>query len=438
MSNSNRSTRETPRSTKSLWVLFTAFVLAAGLLFTGCPGTTETDPQPDPPAKPVITSVVPASATSLTVNWAAATGALHYEVYYAETGSTIPATAAKSNISTESTTLTSLTSATVYNVWVKAVNSSGSTASDPWEAVPYDPGLMNDFVGIWDSYSDGYVISATSIEYDDGFPDWPGDFAGNIRYVDEYDAVNGEGVIIVEYTEMPGSPYTEGTSNYEGVYYQKKTSGIKLANAYAGDPSTNIQSLTEAITFFSDDNESALVYDWESVYVQYKQSGTVFDMGVLRGVWEGDDDLTDILGNDSATWLKISDYRLTVYLGPISPISPVYSGTIVDRTDTTANSGFVYIQFTQGQDAGMTEIVWEVDDFYEYYYVIRWEKDGGKYNFSVYNDHNDVVGNNLDSLKNYTKNPYFLDVDDTDYEGYGGMIAYMGGDEYVYVGFTKQ
>ncbi|MDR2742564.1 MAG: hypothetical protein LBB98_10475, partial [Treponema sp.] len=302
---------------------------------------------------------------------------------------------------------------------------------------------LADFTGVWDSYSDGYVISFLSLEYDDGSNGlWGMNFAGNIKYVSAYGTDTG--VIIIEYTEEPSMSYATGTSDYEGIYYKKIADDtIKFANAYDAT-GTDTLSLAAAIVKFSQTNESTFVANWDGVYAQFKQPNTTpVDMGGLRGNWKGDDDLTNMGVTDDSTWLKITDYRLTVYWGSISPLSPAYSGTIVHSTDTTADSGFIYIQFTQAKDAGLVELVYEADDgdFLNYYYAIRWEKDGAKYKFSVYNDHDDVVGSNLETLKGYSENPQFLEVDDDDYEGYGGMIYYFSEedvDNHIYVGFTKQ
>jgi hypothetical protein len=371
----------------------------------------------------------------ITVTWFAVTDAVAYDVYY-DTAAVLPGTAAISDTTNTTETITGLSNGSVYYIWVKAKNAAGEEAvnAKPAVAAPWDTGLMTQFVGIWDSYSDSYVISASGIAYDDGYPNAHADFAGNVRYAFEYSADTG--VIIIEYSEAPGSPYTGGISNFEGIYYKKVAGGVKFANAYT-NAQTDIPDLATAVTTFSQASESTFVPNWSGVYAQYKQPGTVIDMGALRGTWAGDD---DPLMSGDPTMLKISDYRLTVWMGPISPVTVLYSGTIVERTDPSAASGYIYIQFTQPDDAGMVEML--LDAAQNDYYAIYWYKDSGKTRFSAYNDHLDNTASSLSTLKgNSDVNPYFLEADDGDYEGegswdpdYAGLS--MGG--YIYVGFTKQ
>jgi hypothetical protein len=221
---------------KSLQVKPAAFILPILLLaalLSGCPGPTDPapTPTPDPPAKPVITSVVPASAVSLTVTWGAATGAAYYEVYYAETGNEIPATAAISNISTGSTTVSSLTSATVYNVWVKAVNEQGSAVSDPWTTAVYDPAPLAAIKGTWvSSYGEEYIISGT--EFISAYAGATS-YKGSIVNIRTDDADSKAGYITIRYTQEP-SWYPGAAGNYYVIRWENWTadSTIKISTAY--------------------------------------------------------------------------------------------------------------------------------------------------------------------------------------------------------------
>ncbi|MDR1253256.1 MAG: hypothetical protein LBK62_14020, partial [Treponema sp.] len=380
---------------------------------------------------------VTAGNGQITVTWFAVSDAVAYDVY-CDTAAVLPGTASISDTANTTETITGLSNGSVYYIWVKAKNAAGEEAvnAKPVAAAPWDTGLMTQFVGVWDSYSDSYIISASGIKYDDGFPNNHADFASNVRYAFEYSADTG--VIIIEYSEAPGSPYTGGISNFEGIYYKTAAGGVKFANAYT-NTQTDIPDLATAVTTFSPANESTFVPNWSGVYAQYKQPGTVIDMGALRGTWAGDDNLYD-MGVTGSTMLKISDYRLTVYWGPISPGTVLYSGTIVERTDPSAASGYIYIQFTQPDDAGNVEML--LDAAQGDYYAIYWSKEGGKTRFSAYNDHLDNTASSLSTLKTHSDvNPYFLEADDPDYEGEGAWdLEYaglsMGG--YIYVGFTKQ
>jgi hypothetical protein len=408
MSNNNRSSRETPRSAKSLWTLFTAFVLAAGLLFTGCPGTTE--PQSDPPAKPVITSITPASATSLTVNWATATDAHYYEVY-AGTANTIPANAAKSNISTGSTTLTGLTSATVYNIWVKAVSSYGSTASDPWEAIPYDPGVMNDFVGAWDSGTgDDYIITENTLTYNGYYSSFS--FAGNIKAV--IPANQFKGVIIVEYTTPP----TGVSNNFMGIYYQNfyptdQTPNVQLANAYDASETTETATLSEALVKFTNGAVEDYV-TWGLVVPQKKQVDTDINTGTLRGNWiELEEDNDYYAGAGYEYYIRITNNSFTACISYISTDSICFSGSIEDVTDTTQSSGYIYIKLT---DVSAIYADAEEGD----YWTIHWKgKTDNKVLFSIYNENDSV--DSLNDAKNYTTDDF---DDDNDYIPVERMVSY--------------
>jgi hypothetical protein len=294
-----------------------------------------------------------------------------------------------------------------------------------------------DLTGIWDSYADGYVVSQTTLKYDDGSDGkWGMSFAGTIKYISAYGT--GTGVIVIEYTEPPSVSYTTaGTSDYEGIYYKVNGTRVRFANVY-DTTNTETPNLATAIAKFSQANESTFISNWNVAGNQDKQPNNGLDMGALRGNWQGDDDLSDMYLSGQSTWLRITDQRLIVHLGPISTVSRAYAGAIVDRTDPSADAGFIYIKFIESRDRGYVQygLDAEVND----YYVIRWYKDNGKTRFSVYNDHEDVLSNDLETLKTHTTvNPYFLEADDEDYAGEnGGLLASMGGAEYVYVGFTKQ
>jgi hypothetical protein len=428
---------------KNFWAkpAFLLPVLLAAALLAGCSGTTEPIPPP-PPAKPVITSVVPASTTSLTVNWEAASDAASYEVYYTETDNLMFDAPSVSNLTGTKRTLSSLTNGAVYTIWVKAVNDQGYAISDPWKTVVYDPAFLTEFGGIWDAHVDSYRILGTNLSYDDGYSTWNAEFNGTIKYMEEYDtsgtsAPNSNGVIIIEYTELPESPLTQGTSNFEGIYFKRTSLGIKFASAY-DSTTTDVLDLDTALSYYTQANEASLVSSWSGITNYYKEPPTVVlvDMGALEGVWEGDDNLAPTyLGTN--TFLKISDHRLTVFAGAYAAQSQAYSGAIVDRTDPNADTGYIYIQITRTQDRGRLNQVLSaaLDD----YYVLYWYKENGKIRFSVYSDHAHNVDSNLAALKTYTAlNPYFLEADDPSYEGEDdGLYSNMGVD-WIYVGFTKQ
>jgi hypothetical protein len=399
------------------------------------------------PLVPVITKVVPADLTSLTATWTTVPGATSYEVYYNTDGTPPDSDTAglTTNVSISNTTatITSLSSGTVYYIWVRAKTNTGtSDYSTVQTGVLYDPAQLTSLIGTWDSLVDYFVITDSTIKYDDGYPDNPGDFAGNIKYVDGY--ATGKGIIIIEYTEIPGSPYTTGPdTNYLGIYYELITSGsntgsFRIANAY-DTTNTATDSLVEALTKYTGAAESTFVTITPSPY--RKQPDTVFNMGPLLGNWTGDDDIQGAMFGTTTptpTEMKISDHRLTVFMGGISPSTRWYSGAIVDRTDPSLNSGYIWIQCTHTLDRGLLDNV--LDASVNDYYAIYWYKNGSKYQFSIYNDNEDVLSSDLGTLKTRTNlNPYFLEYNEVGYAGDNdGMACARGGNEGVYVGFTKQ
>jgi hypothetical protein len=207
----------------------TAFVLVvAVLVFTGCPQPTGSGG--GLPAKPVITSVVPNSTTSLTVTWGAASGAVYYEVYYASAGSPMPENTNVSNLTTKSATLSSLTADGGYTVWVKAVNEAGSVVSDPWGTKVYNPAPLEDLEGTWVSaWGEEYIIDGGEfISAYGGATSYKGPIV-NIR-IDSSNSTKG--YITIRYTENTYTP--EAAGNYYVIRWEDwaADTSISITGAY--------------------------------------------------------------------------------------------------------------------------------------------------------------------------------------------------------------
>jgi hypothetical protein len=315
------------------------------------------------PLKPVISTVTAGNA-ALTVTWGAAVGATTYDVYV-DTGASMPGSAAQSGLTATTTTVTGLTNGSLYNVWVEAKNTAGNTASDPQKGAPWDLTLMAGFEGIWDTRLDSYVFSNSglTVQYSDGYPDtsaWASDYTATVKYALEYtpgqsNSGDGNGVIIVEYTSPPSSPFTGGTSNFEAIYFKRRETmsdgslPVRFANAYDVPGNTDIPDLAEAIAFYTQANESTLVSNWNSITNAYQEPSwvTPLTMGALEGNWTGDDD-----GLYGSTYMKISDHRLTVFMAALAPNAIQYSGAIVERTDPSADTGYIYIRLNRGGERG--------------------------------------------------------------------------------------
>jgi hypothetical protein len=82
---------------------------------------------PETPAAPVI---IPGDGM-FTVSWSAAANAQNYGVYISDTAA--PPAAPEKTVPGTSTVLTGLTNKTAYSVWIKAINSAGSSDFSPAE-----------------------------------------------------------------------------------------------------------------------------------------------------------------------------------------------------------------------------------------------------------------------------------------------------------------
>jgi hypothetical protein len=208
---------------------------------------------------------------------------------------------------------------------------------------------------------------------------------------------------------------------------------VKLADAYdAGSPKTETTTLAEAIAKFSMANESdfLLATGWNGITAYEKQAGDLVNMGPLAGNWEGDDE--DLAG--LPTCLRITGNLLSVFMGGITETLLTYSGKIVEATDVTANTGYIYIRFPgfTGTTQDYDYIGADEDD----YYALYWSKTGDGYKFSVWNadDDNELTafGSDLATLKALRyENGDFGDVDEDPEDGAG--IFSTG----IYVGFTR-
>jgi hypothetical protein len=110
-------------------------------------------------------------------------------------------------------------------------------------------------VGEWTSEWDGYVITKTSVEYEE--------LKGTIEKAIDFSV--GAGVIIIKITASSGD-FTVG--KYTGVYYSEYTStSIKLANVWLEDSEGDwypleTDSLSAAMSLFSVDNVGDHVSYW--------------------------------------------------------------------------------------------------------------------------------------------------------------------------------
>jgi hypothetical protein len=207
---------------------------------------------------------------------------------------------------------------------------------------------------------------------------------------------------------------------------------VKFADAW--DPSsttTETATLAAAIAKFTLADETTYVSSgWDGILAYKKQAAATVSMGALAGNWEGDDE--ELMGGYT-TYLRITNNLLSVYMGAIYEDMLTYSGKIVEVTDTAADSGYIYIQFPgfTGTNQDYTMIEADEND----YMAIYWSKDGDAYKFSVWNDDEDVIGTDLNTLKSLSYNNgsgAFGDLGEDPEDDMTGLL--MTG---VYVGFKK-
>jgi hypothetical protein len=277
--------------------LFFALCLAAGI-FSGC--DTGVGGYTSPPDVPVIQSVsIKSSKTqtemtdqggTITVTWGAVSGAASYEVYYAPKDPdtpTIPVTPAQ----TVSGTIADITAADIgnntmnYYVWVKAVNTGGTSA-------PSDPASTLDrFMGMWTASNsmDGFSITNAEVLYRmlwSGSDDY--DVIEYIRAVIPFNNNNSvdfngnegpAGIIVIEYdASVDSNIYWSHVAGkyFNAIYYYGLTgNGGAESSAYFGhaaDPPSgpDVEDVNAAIAKFTlpakdsfIDSNYAAEYEWE-------------------------------------------------------------------------------------------------------------------------------------------------------------------------------
>jgi hypothetical protein len=141
-----------------------------------------------------------------------------------------------------------------------------------------DPDFGNDLgslIGNWSSGTDGYEISETVLQYDDGLAagsQYDGmDFTGSIEYHKKFSETAG--VIIVKYITPPNG---SASGKYQGVYYKDlSATKVTMGNAFTVADYTQrveVGSLEEAKTkFASEENISLYGGDLSRASPQTKQ-----------------------------------------------------------------------------------------------------------------------------------------------------------------------
>jgi hypothetical protein len=223
------------------WIILIPFVLLiVSLILPGCGGGSSSSnaaPIPPPaPGAPAVITVTPADK-QLTVEWIAVYDATGYEVWYSTTNDPGAATQVTESFTGTSCIITGLMNGTTYYVWVRAINSGGTSdcssvgTGTPVSAVkppnaPNAPSLKGgdkEITVIWDS-----VAGAISYEV------WYATANNPSAALKSTSPVTGTGTTITSLTN--GATYyvwvkavnSEGTSNFS------PSSQVTLEIVYSG------------------------------------------------------------------------------------------------------------------------------------------------------------------------------------------------------------
>jgi hypothetical protein len=340
----------------SLYLL--PIMLVATMLATGCPS----DPAPEPPAKPVITSVVPGDG-SLTVTWGTVSGAESYEVYHHTSNTTTGVTKFGTEFTSTTTTITGLTNGTSYYVWVKSKNSAGSSDFSIGKSgipVPTIPTALcqyfqsRPYSAAHAYYDDGFAIDASTKTFyyyqDSTFETkWGGPI---VKIVPEGDA----SILIVKVAEVTGTwTPPPGTGKYFAVAYKNLTEfAVNSNTAYkAGGNNTGTDTIAEAVSEYTVTNG---YFDYLASTLYYPHSTSATTLASLQGDW-----VTEDLSGDPEYYIQIRGTKLTEWYDDGDGVYDATDdsgmlgelGDIVDHTDASQASGVLYVKVINS-DMGFT------------------------------------------------------------------------------------
>jgi hypothetical protein len=165
-------------------------------------------------------------------------------------------------------------------------------------------------------------------------------FSGTILETTDSDATTGTIYLRLIEAETIGG----ATGNYFAVTWEWSGTTLKLADAAAVSTVNDLVSAKQYLTSF----DTALEFEKQPL----------LDVGDLEGSWINDyDDVVAITGSTFTYYL--SGYGSYIY----------FAGFIKEITDSTADSGYIYIKFTDVYtDSGDYE-----DCTVGHYYAIRWD-----------------------------------------------------------------
>jgi hypothetical protein len=361
------------------------------------------------------TATITRTDSGLEVSWSSVPGATGYDVYYSDTEqptSTTNGITANVTIANTTATITGLAEITPYNVWVRA--KTGSTAG-AWvyqgSGTPAFSAFAGYFKGDVVPYDDGIGITATHFyQYDDGALgiSYAGEIVKHIPVGDDGKA----GTIIIRITD--GGTWGKTTGSYYAIDYKNygyaasmEVVRVQASSAYKLDGENNgLPTLAEAVAKYTIANGYFGTYgNYRQFREEIPQVDGALTLTGLTGGWSGADDGGDgddyfiRIANPVLSWSSDLGYNTSTHQ---------FAGTIVETTDATAASGYIYfkVDFVNTKSGDYDNL--EVGS----YYAIHWKDkaDGGIKLCAAYGTDTDGAETLAEAKTTYTvANNYFDD-----------------------------
>jgi hypothetical protein len=305
----------------------------------------------------------------LVVSWTAVPNATEYEVFV-DTGETVPNNVTTTTPGTVFFAEIDAGNGTSYNAWVKAVyEEDKSEKSGPSARATGTPkAFVNPiadgyyYSGILPPYDDGIEISGNNLYY---YANGKGDinFAGEI--VENVQSSDASGVLIIKITNA--GLWGKTVNAYYGLAYKNKTDST-FQESSATHPldwtlpvNNGVSTIAEAVSTYT---EAKGYYAYYGTYAF--QEGSVVNMEKFEGAWSSAAAI-EVFGTPYIVEITGKLYTASMDMEADGTEDVYFSGTILEATDTSSDTGDIYLRLINGENLGGEE-----GD----YYAIRWDWDG--------------------------------------------------------------